>query len=142
EVVVHVVVTVPAAVLLDEVDRERGAARQGKVLRGREDRLALLVAAPRPRIDTPGGVVLAVDGEFHPTRDAFLARLVVEIPLQRSYGVGVIGGRLVELDGAFLVRLLGVRRLDLELAQRTGSLERAPGPTRGQIGILEQLQAE
>src|SRR5436305_1713756 len=63
EVVALVVVAVPAAVILSQVERQDRAAREGNRFLDREDRLARHVSPAGPGIDAPGGLVLVVDRE-------------------------------------------------------------------------------
>ena len=68
EVALLVVVVVPAAVLAHQVERQDRAGGEGDLLLGDEDRLTVRVAAAGAGVDAPGGVLLAVDGEFDPAR--------------------------------------------------------------------------
>ena len=125
EVVVHVVVAVPAAVHLLEVDVQPRATFITKRLLGDEDGVARLIAPARSLVDAPRGFILAVDGEVDRPGDALLVGLVEEVRFEVSFGVRVIRRHLHELE---LVTRAGFRltfdlfdRLDLdgELGQRT-----------------------
>ena len=84
EVVVLIVVAVPSAVVLLERDAEDDRAFDVDRLIEVKDGRARLIASPGATVDAPGGVAVAVDGEFHRAGDALVLRLVVidrfEIP--------------------------------------------------------------
>src|SRR5262249_10279738 len=142
DVVALVVVAVPAAVVLGEVERQDRAAGEDDRPRGREDRLARLVATPRPDVDAPGRLVPAVEGERDRPGHAPLPALVVEDGVERLLGRVDVGGGARELDAGRLPRRVGRGGLHLELGQRGGPLDRTPGAAQRQVGVVEQLQAE
>src|SRR5438874_9442627 len=72
EVVVLVVVAVPAAVVLHKVELDLAAIGQLDRLVGHEDGLAGLISPAGADIRAPGGLVLAVDGKFDRPGDALL----------------------------------------------------------------------
>src|SRR6185436_14123865 len=86
EVAVLIVVAVPAAVILLQVEGDRRPAGEAHRLLGHEDRLARLVAAAGADVDAPGRVVLAVDRERDGAREPLLLALVVEDRLERRFG--------------------------------------------------------
>src|SRR4030095_16151675 len=131
EVVVHVVVRVPAAVLLAQVEREERAAREAQRPLRHEDGLAVLVAPAGARVDAPRGVILAVDRVLDGARHALLAGEVVEVGLEVARLVGVIRGRPDDLSLRLLPRLGDAGGLDAELGERARPHEAAPGAAAG-----------
>ena len=116
------------------------AARLGDILSRVEDRFALLIAASRTGVDAPGGFGLAVNGEFDRAGDALLAGAIVEIRLQRPFGIGVIRAGFDELHRRLLIRTFRIRGLDFEFGQRARAHERPAGTAGGQIRVGEQFQ--
>ena len=92
EVVVLVVVAVPAAVVLLEVEREDRSTGKLDRLREREDRLARLVSTPGADVDAPGRLVLAVDRECDRPGHALPLAPVVKDRIQRRLGRIDVGG--------------------------------------------------
>src|SRR5262249_5305767 len=107
EIVIHVVVAVPATMALRETEGHDGAAGLGEVLRRGEDRLARLSASAGAGIDAPGRFLLAIDGILDRARDATAFRAVIEVRLQGTFWIRVVRGRLFELHLGFLAGILG-----------------------------------
>ena len=137
EIVVHVLVAVPAAVIVLEMELQHRAVGEGDVGGGDEDGLAILIAAARASIDAPGGVLLAIDGEFDRAGDAPPVRLVVEVRLEHPLLVGVVSGGFGELDRKLVGWSVRVDCVHVKLGQRARSHERAAWPVGGQVGIGE-----
>ena len=79
EIVVLVVVTVPAAMILLEIENQSGcAAGIADGLVRIEDGFARLIAQAGAGVDAPAGFVFAINGEFDGTGDAALLAFVVE----------------------------------------------------------------
>ena len=113
------------------------AVGEGDVGGGDEDGLAILIAAARASIDAPGGVLLAIDGEFDRAGDAPPVRLVVEVRLEHPLLVGVVSGGFGELDRKLVGWSVRVDCVHVKLGQRARSHERAAWPVGGQVGIGE-----
>src|SRR5439155_13896391 len=97
EVVVLVVVTVPAAVVLRDVERQHRAGEVADRMFGGEDRLSRLVASAGAGVGPPGSVVVTVDRERYRAGDTLLLAAVVVDRLQRRFGRVEVGRRLVQL---------------------------------------------
>src|SRR6266478_5455516 len=126
EIIVHEIIAVPAAMILRELNQENGPARKANVRGALEDSFALLIAPARAGIYAPGGLLFPVDSESHRTGDAFLARLIFEVWLERSLWWINVGGRLLKFDGNFFLRIFGIHDFDFELGKRTGAFEGTP----------------
>src|SRR5262249_6892348 len=99
QVVVHVVVAVPAAVILLQVDVQHSAAIEaGNLLGTLKDGFAILVAAARTGIDAPRGLAVGVDGHLNWASDALVLGLVVKVRLQRAVWLVVVRGCAAEFD--------------------------------------------
>ena len=140
QVVVLIVVAVPAAVVLHELEREPHAAGRFERLVEREHRLARHVAAAGADVDAPGRQIVAVVREFDRPRHAPLAAAVVEHLIQLALGRIHVRRRLAEFQFDPLVRMIERRRLDLEFRQRTRAVDRSARPAMRQVRIVQQLQ--
>ena len=78
EVVVLIVVAVPAAVVLLEIEGQHGARREVRSACRRRRRPCAAVAAAGAGVDAPGRFVFAVDGEVDRAGHAAASALVVE----------------------------------------------------------------
>ena len=123
EVAVLVIVGVPAAVVLLQVERQDRARGERQRLLGREHRLARHVAAAGAGVDAPGGLLLAIDGEGGGAGDPLLLALVVEVLLQVALGIRVIREGLDELHLLALAGRLRTFHFHDELAEGTRSHE-------------------
>src|SRR5688500_8082324 len=63
-IVVHMIVAVPAAMILCEAERENRAIAEANGFFGDEYSFAVLVSAAGPGVDAPGGVIVSIDGHF------------------------------------------------------------------------------
>ena len=147
EVVVHVVVAVPAAVVLLQVEVQDAALGKVDRLLENEDGLPGRIAAAGAGVDAPRRVVLAVDRKAHRPRDALLLALVVVVLLEVAFGVRVVRERFGELQLGSNSRSgrTGLARfldLDAELGERACSHERAAGAVARQVRIVEQFEPE
>ena len=92
EVVVLIVVAVPAAVILLQVDGDNGALRVAERLFGDEDGLAGLVASAGSGVDAPSGFVVAVEGVGNRAEEPLgVIRLVPVDGFKRGRGHFVVG---------------------------------------------------
>ena len=140
QIVVLVVVAVPTAVILSEVEGQQGAAGIRDWSLSQEDRFARLIAQPRPYVDSPSRLFLAVDGELDGTGHASLAALVVENGLERRFRRIHVGRGFREFDLGHLVGRIGRRSFHFKLSQRAGSLDRAARTAQRQVRIVQQLE--
>jgi hypothetical protein len=97
QIVILVVVGVPAAVILLQIEIEDGAGLVLDRLFEIENRLARLIAQTRAGIDAPRRIVAAVDGVLDRPGDAAIAALVVELLLEDRFGRVEIGCRAGDL---------------------------------------------
>ena len=74
QIVILVVIAVPATVVLRKMERQNGPLRMGNRFIGQENRLARLIAPAGTDIDAPGRIVVAVDGKAHRTGHASSGR--------------------------------------------------------------------
>ena len=137
-----VIVAVPAAVVLLQIEDENGALRIGDRRFRVEDSFARLVAQAGSGVDAPRRFVFAVDGEFNRPGDAALIGLIIKHRIQHRLGKVDVGSGFRELD---LRDLFGcVRRCGLHFKFRecAGALQRAPRTTQRQVRIIQQFELE
>src|SRR5262249_19833293 len=109
QVIVLIVVAVPAAVVLSKLEREDGALFKLDRLFEYKHGLSRYVATARTDIDAPGGVVFAVDRVLNSPGDALLPRLVVEDCFERLVRRVHVGGGPDDLHFFVLLRMIGRR---------------------------------
>src|SRR5437868_1165971 len=110
---VLIVVAIPAAMILGDVERQQRLVRIRDGLLGQEDGFARLVPPAWADVEAPGGFVLAVDGEADRARHALLAALVVINSFERRLRRVDVGGGFDELDRGWLAGLVRWRDLNL-----------------------------
>src|SRR5687767_9439917 len=125
QIVVHVIVAVPAAVILREPEREDRAITEADGFFGNEYGFAVLISAAGAGVDAPGGVVIAIDGHFDRAGDAIVGGLVVEVRFELALRIAVIGAGFRDLDGNFVGGIAGIGRFDFEFGERARTFERA-----------------
>ena len=86
QVMVLIVVAVPAAVLLADVERQDRAARIRDGLGGRENSLSRLIAPSRTGVEVPSSLRISIDGKLDRAGDAALLALALEHGFQRPLG--------------------------------------------------------
>src|SRR5687767_11245319 len=64
QVIVHVIVTVPAAVVLREAESKDRAIAEADGFFGDEYGFAVLISAARPGVDAPGSIIVSINGHF------------------------------------------------------------------------------
>src|ERR1043166_1828661 len=97
EVVVHVVVAIPTAVVLLKADAPIRSVREAGRFLCDEYRFAILIAPARSHIDAPRRFVFAIDGELDWSRAAAVRGLVVEVRFECALWLLDVRGRLLPL---------------------------------------------
>ncbi len=140
QIVVLIVVAVPAAVLLAEGKRQHRAAGKGDRFLRDKDGLTRLVAAAGTDVDAPGRFVVAIDGEA-------IGPVTRRRPLLSSKiaSSGVSGGLTSAVactisTGTVFAGASSGAAVTLELGQRARPLDRAARTVERQIRIVEQLE--
>ena len=142
EVIALVVIAVPAAVILHEIEGQDGPLGIGDRRLGRKHGVARLVTQPGTGIDPPGGLGLAVDGVLDRARQPALPAPVVEDGLERFLRLREVRRGTAELDRRHLVRRVGRGGLHLELRQSAAPGHGAAWTAQREVWIGEELQSE
>lgn len=137
-----VVIRVPSAVLLHEVEVEDDPAGDVDGLAGMKDGLARRVAAPGPRVDAPCSVGLAIDGVGDGPVGALLSGTIVKLRLERLFRVGEVGLGADELHVEGIGGLREGGDLDLELGEGGHAADGPPRAAGGKAGMGKLLEAE
>ena len=122
QVVVLIVVTIPAAMVLFEMNRQDRAPGEDDRFIQREDRLARLVAPAGTVVNSPGRFALAVDRHVYRTGHPLLATLVIKDRLERRDRRVDVSSGLREFDRDRLALSIRRRRLDSEFGESRRSL--------------------
>src|SRR5262245_19749868 len=142
QVHVLIVVAVPPAVVLLQIESQNRSALIRNRLFGDEHGLARLVAQSGAGLDSPRRLVLAVNREFDGAGQAAALALVVVDRLKLALGLVVIRRGADEFDLRDLLRVACGRGLDFKFGQRARSFDRPPGAAHRQVRVGQQLQSE
>ena len=142
DVVGLVVVAVPAAMILGEIERQQNVAwiRDGRLRQ--ENGLAGLVSETRTHVDSPRRLVLAIDRKFCLSGHPALSALIIKDRRQHGLRRVNVGCGLGEFDLGYLVGRVGRGGLHLELGQRASPLRGPAGAAERQVRVVQQFQPE
>src|SRR5690606_25136141 len=107
-----------------------------------EHRLARDVASPRPHVDGPGRLFLAIHSKLYRTRYVILALLIEESALQRSFGRIHVGRHLRKLQPLRFLLPIKWSGGDHELGDRERPVGRPPWSLQRQIGMFQRLESQ
>ena len=107
---------------------------------GKKNSFARLIAPPRSGVDTPRGVVLAVNRELDRAVNSLLVGLVVKLRLEVLFQIAVVGSGFDEFHFDLVGRFPQVNRFDLELAQCRHPFDRAARTIARQVRIGQLFQ--
>src|SRR5262245_65651437 len=93
-----VIIAVPAAMLLAQIEGENRSVWIGDGLFRGEDRLPRLISTARTGIDTPSRLFLAVDGILDRACHSITIRFVIENGVQRLLWESDVGSRSCNLE--------------------------------------------
>src|SRR5438874_10810926 len=142
EIVVHMVIAVPAAVILTQADAPEDVIGQRDRFVADEDGLAVLITPPWTDVDSPGRFLVAVDSKFNGAGGTAVGALVVEVRFERTFRLLDVGGGLFPFYFYFISREFCVCGFHQKFAQRAGAIEGAARSAIRKIWIGEQFEAK
>src|SRR5579875_351076 len=146
QVVVLVIVAVPTAVVLYQMERQHGTFGETDRFVKHKDGFARHIAAAGADVNAPGCLVFAIDGVLNWAGDTPPAAFVIEDFCQRLLRWVHVRRCPYDFHHSLVPMLrVGTKSrgsADLEFGQGACAINRSAWPAQRQVGIVEQFQAD